>query len=266
MVADALSRKGTGNLANLFTEQRELWVELNKMDVDLVVHGREAIVAAAMAQLTLLEEIKLRQREDEILRKIYDELETKPKPGFNLENSVLKFQGRLCVPNVSKVKRKLIEEAHASRFSLHLGSTKMYWDLKQNFWWPGLPRTLRCMNYLWVIVDRLTKSTHFLPVKTQYNADKLAAIYVNEIIRLHCVLVSIVSDRDPKFGSWETHLPLVEFAYNNSYHSSIGMAPYEALYGRPCRSPVCWAEVGDKSLLGPEIVQLTIKKIKTIRE
>ncbi|CAL5428738.1 unnamed protein product [Camellia sinensis] len=67
-------------------------------------------------------------------------------------------------------------------------------------------------------------------------------------------------------GSWETHLPLVEFAYNNSYHSSIGMAPYEALYGRPCRSPVCWTEVGDKSLLGPEIIQLTTEKIKTIRE
>ncbi|XP_028115970.1 uncharacterized protein LOC114313750 [Camellia sinensis] len=66
--------------------------------------------------------------------------------------------------------------------------------------------------------------------------------------------------------SWETHLPLVEFVYNNSYHSSIGMTPYEALYGRPCRSPVCWAEVGDRSLLGLEIVQLTTEKIKTIRE
>ena len=61
--------------------------------------------------------------------------------------------------------------------------------------------------------------------------------------------------------SWETHLQLEEFAYNNSYHSSIDMAPYEALYGRPCRSPVCWAEVGDKSLLGPEIVQLTTEKV-----
>ena len=54
--------------------------------------------------------------------------------------------------------------------------------------------------------------------------------------------------------SWDTHLPLMEFAYNNSYQTSIGMAPYEALYGRKCRAPVCWDEVGERKLVGPEIV------------
>ena len=67
-------------------------------------------------------------------------------------------------------------------------------------------------------------------------------------------------------GSWEDYLPLAEFAYNNSFHSNIGMAPYEALYGRRCRSPICWTEVGDRALLGPEIVQDTSEKIKTIRQ
>ena len=67
-------------------------------------------------------------------------------------------------------------------------------------------------------------------------------------------------------GSWEGHLPLVEFAYNNSYHSSIGMAPYKVLYGRKCRSPICWTEVGERQILGPEIVQETFEKIKIIRE
>ena len=62
-------------------------------------------------------------------------------------------------------------------------------------------------------------------------------------------------------GNWEEHLPLVEFAYNNSYHSSIGMAPYEALYGRKCRSPICWTEVGERQILGPELVQQTTEKI-----
>ena len=65
--------------------------------------------------------------------------------------------------------------------------------------------------------------------------------------------------------AWEIHLTLVEFAYNNSYHSSIGMAPFEALYGRPCRTPICWTEVGEKQILGPEIVEQTIEKIKVIR-
>ena len=67
-------------------------------------------------------------------------------------------------------------------------------------------------------------------------------------------------------GNWEDHLLLIEFAYNNSYHSSIQMAPYEVLYGRKCRSPICWEEVGERKLLGPELVQMTTKKIKLIRE
>ena len=58
-------------------------------------------------------------------------------------------------------------------------------------------------------------------------------------------------------GSWDEHLPLVEFAYNNSYHSSIGMASYEALYGRKCRTLLCWYDVGERSLLGPDLVQET---------
>ena len=67
-------------------------------------------------------------------------------------------------------------------------------------------------------------------------------------------------------GSWVTHLPLMEFSYNNSYQASIGMAPYEALYGRKCRTPVCWDEVGERKLEGPEIVQVTCDKIKVIRD
>ena len=67
-------------------------------------------------------------------------------------------------------------------------------------------------------------------------------------------------------GSWSEHLPLAEFAYNNSYQPSIGMAPYEALYGRPCRSPNCWIEAGESRLYGPDIVQETTEKIKLIRE
>ncbi|GJU62282.1 putative reverse transcriptase domain-containing protein [Tanacetum coccineum] len=65
---------------------------------------------------------------------------------------------------------------------------------------------------------------------------------------------------------WVNHLPLVEFSYNNSYHASIKVAPFEALYGRKCRSPVCWAEVGEVQLTGPEIVQETTEKIIQIKQ
>ena len=67
-------------------------------------------------------------------------------------------------------------------------------------------------------------------------------------------------------GSWDTYLSLIEFAYNNSYQASIGMAPYEALYGRRCRTPICWDEMGERKLIGPELVQMTTDKIKVIRD
>ena len=67
-------------------------------------------------------------------------------------------------------------------------------------------------------------------------------------------------------GSWEEHLPIVEFAYNNSYHASIQMAPYEELYGRPCRSPLCWIEVGESSITGPDLTRDTSEKVILIQQ
>ncbi|GAU45527.1 hypothetical protein TSUD_400740 [Trifolium subterraneum] len=164
-------------------------------------------------------------------------------------------------------------------------------------------------------VYRLTKSAHFIAIKIGTLVPKLAEIYVEQIIRLHGIPSSIVSDRDPKFTSrfweslqevlgtklrlssayhpqtdgqsertiqsledllracvleqgesWDSCLTLIEFTYNNSFHSSIGMAPYEALYGRRCRTPLCWYESGETVVLGPDIVQETTKKIRMIQE
>ncbi|KAL0550022.1 hypothetical protein IC582_014518 [Cucumis melo] len=178
----------------------------------------------------------------------------------------------------------------------------------------GLSRTLRGFTVIWVVVDRLTKSAHFVPGKSTYTASKWALLYMSEIVRLHGVPVSIVSDRDARFtskfwkglqtamgtrldfstafhpqtdgqterlnqvledmlracalefpGSWDSHLHLMEFAYNNSYQATIGMAPFEALYGKCCRSPVCWGEVGEQRLMGPELVQSTNEAIQKIR-
>ena len=66
-------------------------------------------------------------------------------------------------------------------------------------------------------------------------------------------------------GRWEKYLPLVEFAYNNSYHSSIGMPPFEALYGQPCRTPLCWTEVGERRDIEPEIIQETTEQVELLR-
>ncbi|GJZ46933.1 putative reverse transcriptase domain-containing protein [Tanacetum coccineum] len=145
--------------------------------------------------------------------------------------------------------------------------------------------------------------------------EKLARLYLKEVVTRHGIPVSIICDRDPRFASnfwrslqkalgtsldmstayhpqtdgqsertiqtledmlracvidfgngWVKHLPLVEFSYNNSYHASIKAAPFEALYGRKCRSPVCWAEVGEVQLTGPEIVQETTERIIQVKQ
>ncbi|XP_028076706.1 uncharacterized protein LOC114278770 [Camellia sinensis] len=108
-----------GTLANLLTGQQELLLDLEKMDIELVLHGQDAVLTAMSVQSALIEEIKQWQLEDEFMKKICVEIETKPRPGFILENSVLKFKDRLCVANVLEIKRSIIEEAHMSRFSLH---------------------------------------------------------------------------------------------------------------------------------------------------
>ncbi|WMV24814.1 hypothetical protein MTR67_018199 [Solanum verrucosum] len=114
----------------------------------------------------------------------------------------------------------------------------------------GLPRTRRKHNSIWVIVDRMTKSAHFFPVKTSFTAEDYAKLYIKEIKdgqaehtiqTLEDMLRACVIDF--KVNS-DDHLPLIEFSYNNSYHSSIAMALFKGLYGRRCRSPVGWFEVG----------------------
>jgi len=149
----------------------------------------------------------------------------------------------------------------------------------------GLPKTLNGHDAIWIVIDRLTESAHFIPIKVTDPIPKLAELYIREIVRLHGIPASIVSDRDARFtshfwqclqdamgmkltlstsyhpqtdgqskstiqiledmlrlcvldfkGKWIQYLPLVEFAYNNSFQATIGMTPYKALNGRKCRS------------------------------
>ncbi|GJW58526.1 putative reverse transcriptase domain-containing protein [Tanacetum coccineum] len=159
------------------------------------------------------------------------------------------------------------------------------------------------------------KSAIFTPMRETDPLDKLARMYLKEVVTRHGIPVSIICDRDPRFASnfwrslqnalgtnldmstayhpqtdgqsertiqtledmlracaidfgkgWVNHLPLVEFSYNNSYHASIKAAPFEALYGQKCRSPVCWTEVGEAQILGPELIQETTEKIIQIKQ
>ncbi|GJT60231.1 putative reverse transcriptase domain-containing protein [Tanacetum coccineum] len=178
-----------------------------------------------------------------------------------------------------------------------------------------LPKSSQGYDTIWVIVDRLTKSAIFVPMRETDPMDKLARMYLKEVVTRHGIPVSIICDRDPRFASnfwkslqyalgtnldmstayhpqtdgqsertiqtlkdmlracaidfgkgWVNHLPLVEFSYNNSYHASIKAAPFEALYGQKCRSPICWTEVGEAQILGPELIQETTEKTVQIKQ
>ena len=179
----------------------------------------------------------------------------------------------------------------------------------------GLPKTLEGYDAVWVIVDRLTKSARFVPIKVTYSVERLAEIYIANVVCLHRVPKSIISDRDTRFtshfwryvqkvlgtqvkfstafhtqtdgqsertiqiledmlrsyvmdfgGSWNKKLALIEFSYNNSYQASLGMAPYEALYGRKCRSPVHWYETGHTTLDQTDLTKGTTEAVQLIRQ
>ncbi|WRX27653.1 Reverse transcriptase domain - like 10 [Theobroma cacao] len=305
VVADALSRKSSSSLATLQSCYFPALLEMKSLRVQLRNGEDGSLLGSFIVRPSLLSQIKDIQRD------------------------------RVCVLEGNQLRQAIMEEAHSSAYALHLGSTKMYRTIRENYWWPGmkrdivefiakclvcqqvkvdhqkpvgtlqslpilewkwehvtmdfvlgLPRTQREKDAIWVIVDRLTKFAHFLAVHSRYSIEKLAQLYVDEIVRVHGVPVSIVSDQDPQFtsrfwlkfqealetelkfstafhpqtdgqlertiqtmedmlkacvidflGSWDRHLLLVEFACNNSFQSSIGMAPYEALYGRKCCTP-----------------------------
>ncbi|GKE53541.1 putative reverse transcriptase domain-containing protein [Tanacetum coccineum] len=165
--------------------------------------------------------------------------------------------------------------AHKSRYSVHPGADKMYHDLRDMYWWPVMKKDIaiylmpvsiildrdgRFTSHFWQTVQkalgtRLDLSTAYHP-QTDGQSERI-------IQTLEDMLKACIIDFG---GSWNVHLPLAKFSCNNSYHSSIRCAPFEALYGRKCRSPVLWAEIREGSLIGPELVLETTDKVVLIKE
>ncbi|WVZ85172.1 hypothetical protein U9M48_032122 [Paspalum notatum var. saurae] len=234
-------------------------------------------------------------------------------------------------------------------FTMHPGINKIYQDLKQKFWWTRMKREIakyvsecdicqrikadhlkptawkwedvhmdfiqKGYDSIWVIIDRLMKSAHFIPVKATYQAKQYAELYISWVVSLHGVPRTITSDRGSLFVSrfweqlqdalgtnlvrssayhpqtsgqvkrvnqiledmlracaltystkWDECLPLAEFAYNNSYQKSLEMAPFEALYGRRCRTPLNWSELGERVTFGLDLVTQAEEQVKYIHE
>ncbi|GJT21796.1 putative reverse transcriptase domain-containing protein [Tanacetum coccineum] len=209
-------------------------------------------------------------------------------------DGTLCLNNRSWIPCFGDLRALIMHESHKSKYSIHPGSDKMYQDLKKLYWWPNmkaeiatyvskcltcakvkieyqkpsgllvqpeipqwkwenitmdfvtkLPKTATGQDAIWVIIDRLTKSAYFFSMQEDDTLEKLMRQYLKEVVSKHEVPFSIISDHDGRF--------------------TIKAALFEALYGRKCRSPICWAEVGDSQLTGPEIIHETTEKIVQIK-
>nr|GFB50456.1 retrotransposon protein, putative, Ty3-gypsy subclass [Tanacetum cinerariifolium] len=186
VVADALSRK-SGMIAGIKVEE-EIIHDLERLDIELYVRGQHGYWASLRVEPDLISRIKEAQKEDSEIWTIVENLDKQVE--FRLDDDNVLWQNtRLVVPNDASLREALLTEAHSSPFSIHPGSTKMYHDLKQHFcgllqpldipvWkWDeismdfvtGLPQTQRRHDAIWVVMDRLTKSTHFLPIRKDYS-------------------------------------------------------------------------------------------------
>nr|GEU60576.1 reverse transcriptase domain-containing protein [Tanacetum cinerariifolium] len=289
MVADALSRK----------ERIEpLWVRALVMIIGLDLPRQ--------IQEAQIEALKLENLEKEDVGGMI----RKDIPKEKLEPRV---DGSLCLNDRSWL--PCYGDLRPSGLLVQPAIPKWKWDNITMDFITKLPKSSQGFDTIWVIVDRLTKLAHFLPIRENDPLDQLARLYLNRIVARHRIPISIICDRDGRFTSnfwksfqkalgtnisistvyhpetnsrsertiqtledmmracvidfgkgWVKHLPLCEFSYNNSYHASIKAAPYKALYGRKCRSPVCWAEVGEAQLIGPELIQETTENIVLIKQ
>ncbi|GKB06135.1 putative reverse transcriptase domain-containing protein [Tanacetum coccineum] len=300
------------------------WIELfSDYDCEICYHpGKANVVADALSRKERIKPKRIRSMnmtlQSSIKSKIIATQEEASDKSAGLQRGLdkmierrsdgaLYYLDRIWVPLKGDTRTLIMDEAHKSKYYVHPRADRMYYDLRDRpsgllqqpeipeWKWERiamdfvtkLPRTSSGHDTIWVIVDRLTKFAHFLPMSEDYKMDRLAKLYLNEIVSRYGVPILIISDRDSHFtsrfwqamqealgtkldmnfgGCWDVHLPLVEFSYNNSYHSRVRCAPFEALYGRKCRSLIMWEEVREGQLICPELMQETTEKISQIKD
>ncbi|TYJ96909.1 pol protein [Cucumis melo var. makuwa] len=266
VVADALSRN-VSHSAALITRQIPLHRDLERAEIALSVGAVTMQLAQLTVQPTLRQRIIDAQSDDPYLAEKRGLAEAGQAVEFSISSDGgLLFERRLCVPSDSAVKAPRQKPAGLLQ---PLSVLEWKWENMSMDFITGLPRTLRGFTVIWVVVDRLTKSVHFVSGKSTYTASKWAQLYMSKITamgtrldfstafhpqtdgqteRLNQVLEDMLRACALEFpGSWDSHLHLMEFAYNNSFQATIGMAPFEALYDKCCRSLVCWGESRQKS-------------------
>ncbi|GJR41574.1 putative reverse transcriptase domain-containing protein [Tanacetum coccineum] len=243
------------SLQHIFS-QKELnmrqrrWIELfSDYDCEIRYHpGKANVVADALSRKERVKPKRVRAMNMILQSSIKDRILTAQKE---------------AVDESGDVRTLIMDEAHKSKYSVHPGADKMYYDLRDKYWWPGMKKDIakyvsKCLTCLKVKAEHQRPSDLLQQPEIPIDGQSERTIQTLEDMLRACVL--------DFGGSWDVHLLLVEFSYNNSYHSSVRCALFEALYGRKCRSPIMWPEVGEGELIGPELVQKTIEKISQIKD
>ncbi|GKB52963.1 putative reverse transcriptase domain-containing protein, partial [Tanacetum coccineum] len=211
-------------------------------------------------------------------------------------DGTLCLNGRSWLPYYGDFRTVIMHESYKSKYSIHLGSDKMYQDMKKLYWWPNMKANIatyvsKCLTYAKVKAehqrpsgllvqpkipewkwDNITMDFVMKLPKTSETdpMDKLARMYLKEVVTRHGIPLLIIWDRDPRFPSnfWRSLQNALGTSLDMStaYHASIKAAPFEALYGRKCRSPVCWTEVGETQTLSLKLIQETTEKIFQIKQ
>ncbi|WVZ63482.1 LOW QUALITY PROTEIN: hypothetical protein U9M48_013109 [Paspalum notatum var. saurae] len=339
VVADALSRKSYANMALGCMMPHELCEEFERLSLGFLHH---TTAAAFEAEPTLEQEIREHQKNDEKLQEIRELLKSGKAPHFREdEQGTLWYKNRICVSNVDSIRKLILSEAHDTAYSIHPGSTKMYYDLKERIWWygmkrdvaeyvaicdtcqrvkaehqrpagllqplkvpewkweeittdfiVGLPRTQKGYNSIWIVVDRLTKVAHFIPVNTTYSGAKLAELYISRIVCLHGVPKRVISDRGSQFTSrfWkQLHNSLdTKLRFSTAYHPQTdgqtettnliledmlrACAYSTALVGTSVCHMLSFLIItaikptGEKQVFGPDIIQNAEQQLRIVQE
>nr|GEZ99285.1 reverse transcriptase domain-containing protein [Tanacetum cinerariifolium] len=250
-----------------------VYCNASQQDYDCEIHyhpGKANVVADALSRKEQIKPLRVRslvmtihpKLPSQILKAQTEAIKEENIKAKNLQGIDKTFEirpdGTRCIKNQSwlqllgNLRDLIIHESHKSKYSIHPGSDKMYQDLKKICWWPNMKALIAEYHALGTQLD-MSMAYHL-----ETNGQSERTIQTLKDMLRACVI---------DFGKgWEKHLPLVEFSYNNSYHASIKVAPFKALYGQKCRSPACWAEVGDVQLTRPEIIHETTEKIVQIRQ
>ncbi|XP_017624867.1 uncharacterized protein LOC108468498 [Gossypium arboreum] len=240
MAQERLRRGGVKHAIVMRGSRQRRWIKLLKdFDCSIEYHPGKANVVANALSCRIVSDLRAMFARFSLYDdgSVLAELQVRPTCIEKIKEKQLRDESL-----DSDLRQSILREAPGNPYAMHPSGNKLYQDLRELYWWPGLK--LEVIDYVSkCLTCQQVKAEHQLPSRL-----------------LQHVKIPLWK------GSWEDYLPLAEFTYNDSYQSSIRMASYEALYGHRCRTPTCWTELGERRILGPELVADTEDKVKLIRD